>query len=113
LPYNVQTSPKSHNAPIQAYNHRLVVQLSRLTTHRPTSTTILLRTDEAVGRIPWDIIIKPSPELGHRVCAAIDSALDVVRNVPADQTPYDIYLASGQIGSRPQLRSLKGTVLLS
>jgi hypothetical protein len=29
---------------MQAYNHRLVVQLSRLATHRPTATTILLIT---------------------------------------------------------------------
>jgi hypothetical protein len=39
--------------------------------------------------------------------------LDVFRNVPAYQTPYEIYLASRQIGSRPVFWSKKGTVLLN
>jgi hypothetical protein len=70
------------------------------------------RTDEAVNRIPWNIILKPSPELGHGVCAAIDSALDVFRNVPADQTPYKNISCQSTDWSSSSILEKKKTVLI-
>jgi SET domain len=72
-----------------------------------------LQKGEVVSKIPWDIIVKPSPVLGRGFCAAVETALEVLRKDPFDQTPYEKYLAARPVDFHPLFWSDEGVRLLN
>lgn len=67
---------------------------------------------EIVSTIPWDIIIKPS-DSARGICAAVEEVLKTLRKDPANQTPYEKYLASRPKSFHPVSWSEKGRKLLN